>query len=142
MAIYAALNDTIFPATKIVGIEGEEKTIEVESDPAAGEYMDASKFPICVTLSKIGNCFVTDATQEEELCMTAQVSITVDALGNVCGVQKSGTGAIEMKEMQAMIDEACSASCSLFKALHSALNVQRQRDIAAGRIVERLGFLA
>ena len=140
-AIYAALNDTIFPSVRIVGVEGEDKTIEVDSDPAAGDYMDASGWPICVTLSKIGNCFVTDAMQEEELCMTAQVSVAVDPTGNVCGVQKSGTGAIDMKEMQAMVDEACSTSKALFKTLQAAVSLQKKRDLAAGHIVERIGFL-
>jgi exosome complex component RRP42 len=142
IAIYAALNDTIFPSIKVVGVEGEDKNIEVESDPAAGGYMDVSHFPICVTLSKIGNCFITDPMQEEELCMTAQVSVAVDPKGNVCGIQKSGTGAIGMKEMQAMIDEACATSRGLFKKLHDALHLQRTRDISHGKLIERLGFLA
>ncbi|DAZ97428.1 TPA: hypothetical protein N0F65_009879 [Lagenidium giganteum] len=141
MAIYAALNDTIFPAVRVVGVEGEEKAIEVDSDPAAGELMDAADWPICVTLSKIGNSFITDPAQEEELCVTAQVSVAVDPKGRVCGVQKSGAGAIDMKEMQEMIDEACARSKDLFKRLQAAIQLQRKRDIRAGRKIERVGFL-
>ncbi|GLE02861.1 hypothetical protein PINS_up011725 [Pythium insidiosum] len=142
MAIYAALNDTVFPAVRLVGVEGEDKTIEVESDPAAGTRMDASNWPICVTLCKVGDYFITDPMQEEELCMTAQVSVAVDPLGNVCGVQKSGSGAMEMKEMQHMVDEACERSKELFRALQAALSVQRKRDAKHSRKAERLGFLA
>lgn len=141
MAIYAALNDTVFPSVRLVGVEGEDKTIEVETDPAAGKLMAAQNWPICVTLCKIGANFIVDPMQEEELCMTAQVSVAVDPAGEVCGVQKSGTGAIEMREMQQMIDEACARSKELFKLLQAALEAQRSRDAKAGRRLERVGFL-
>ncbi|OWZ05846.1 Exosome complex uclease [Phytophthora megakarya] len=141
MAIYAALNDTVFPAVRLVGVEGEDKTIEVDTDPAAGTLMMAEQWPICVTLSKIGDYFITDPLQEEELCTTAQISVAVNPDGSVCGVQKSGTGAIEMEEMQQMIDEACARSKELFKLLQGALCEQRGRDTKAGHRVERVGFL-
>lgn len=141
MAVYAALNDTVFPAVRLVGVEGEDKTIEVDTDPAAGQLMAAQDWPICITLGKIGGHFIVDPTQEEELCMTAQVSVAVDPNGEVCGVQKSGTGAIEMREMQQMIDEACARSKELFKLLQAALRAQQARDAKAGRRLERFGFL-
>lgn len=140
MAVYAALNDTVFPSVRLVGVEGEDKTIEVETDPAAGKLMAAANWPICVTLSKVGAYFITDPTQEEELCMTAQMSVAVDPSSNVCGVQKSGSGAIDMREMQGMIDEACARSKELFKLLQAALQLQRKRDAKAGHKLERVGF--
>lgn len=142
MAVYAALNDTVFPAVRLVGVEGEDKTLEVDTDPAAGTLMAARDWPLCVTLCKIGANFIVDPTQEEELCMTAQVSVAVDPAGEVCGVQKSGAGAIEMREMQQMVDEACARSKELFKLLQAALDAQRRRDAQAGRRLERVGFLA
>ncbi|KAG7399945.1 Exosome complex component RRP42 [Phytophthora boehmeriae] len=141
MAIYAALNDTVFPSVRLVGVEGEDKTIEVDTDPAAGKLMMAQHWPICVTLSKIGDYFITDPMQEEELCTTAQMSVAVNPEGSVCGVQKSGTGAIDMEEMQQMIDEACARSKELFKLLQGALHEQKDRDAKAGHRVERVGFL-
>ncbi|KAG6620164.1 exosome complex exonuclease RRP42-like protein [Phytophthora cinnamomi] len=141
MAVYAALNDTVFPSVRLVGVEGEDKSIEVDTDPAAGRLMAAQHWPICVTLSKIGDYFITDPLQEEELCTTAQMSVAVNPEGSVCGVQKSGTGAIEMEEMQQMIDEACARSKELFKLLQEALREQRDRDAKAGHRVERVGFL-
>lgn len=141
IAIYAALNDTVFPSVRLVGVEGEDKSIEVDTDPAAGKLMMAQHWPICITLSKIGDYFITDSLQEEELCTTAQMSVAVDPDGSVCGVQKSGTGAIELEEMQQMIDEACARSKELYKLLHEALGEQRNRDIQAGHRIERVGFL-
>ncbi|KAI9994226.1 hypothetical protein PInf_016794 [Phytophthora infestans] len=132
---------TIFPSVRLVGVEGEDKTIEVDTDPAAGKLMMAQQWPICVTLSKIGDYFITDPLQEEELCTTAQMSVAVNPDGNVCGVQKSGNGSIEMEEMQQMIDEACARSKDLFKLLQKALLEQRARDANAGHRVERVGFL-
>lgn len=141
MAIHAALNDTVFPSVRLVGVEGENKTIEVDMDPAAGQVMTAQHWPICVTLSKVGDYFITDPLQEEELCTTAQMSVAVNPEGSVCGVQKSGKGAIFMDEMQQMIDEACARSKELFKMLQQALREQREQDVKAGRRVERVGFL-
>ncbi|TDH69370.1 hypothetical protein CCR75_003196 [Bremia lactucae] len=141
IAIYAALNDTVFPSVRLVGVEGEDKTIEVETDPAAGKLMMAEHWPICVTLSKIGDYFITDPMEEEELCTSARMSVAVDPNGSVCGVQKSGAGAIELEEMQQMIDEACARSKELFQMLQKALGEQRAHDLQAGHRVERVGFL-
>lgn len=141
MAVYAALNDTVFPAVRLVGVEGEDRTIEVETDPAVGKRMAAAQWPLCVTLCKVGAHFITDPMLEEELCMTAQMSVAVDPSGNVCGVQKSGTGAIDMREMQSMVDEACARSKELFKELQAALQLQRKRDAKVGHKLERVGFL-
>ncbi|KAI9906120.1 hypothetical protein PsorP6_013454 [Peronosclerospora sorghi] len=141
MAIYAALNDTIVPSVRPVGVEGEHKSIEVDVDPAAGTLLMAQHWPICVTLSKVGDYFLTDPLQEEELCTSAQISVAVTPDGRVCGVQKSGSGAIEMEEMQQMIDEACARSKELFNLLQHALCEQKQLDAKAGRRMERVGFL-
>ncbi|KAI9919728.1 hypothetical protein PsorP6_017556 [Peronosclerospora sorghi] len=97
MAIYAALNDTIFPSVRPVGVEGEKKTIEVDVDPVAGKLMMAHYWLICATLSKVGDYFITDPLQEEELYTTAQISVAVTPDGRVCGVKKSGSGVIEMR---------------------------------------------
>lgn len=141
MAVYAALNDTVFPRVRLVGVEGEDKTIEVDTDPAAGSLMAARSWPLCVTLCKIGKHFVVDPMQEEELCVTARVSVAVDPAGRVCGVQKSGAGAVDMQELQQMVDEASARSRELFKLLQAALDEQQRRDVRAGHRLERVGFL-
>jgi exosome complex component RRP42 len=142
MAVYAALNDTVFPSVRLVGVEGEDKTIEVDADPAAGKRLTGiPDWPLCVTMCKLGAHYVVDPSQEEELCVGAQLCVAVDPTGRVCGVQKRGAGALAPKEMQQMVDEAAERAKELFRALQAALHVQQQRDEALGRKHERVGFL-
>ena len=81
----------------LVGVEGEIRAIEGKTDPAARKLMRAENRPICVTLDKIGDCFVTDPLQGEELCTTAQMTVAVDPEGSACGVQKSGAALLRWK---------------------------------------------
>ena len=111
-----------------MGVEGENRYIEVKTDPVSRKLMRAKHWPICVTLSRIGDRSVTDPLKEEELCTTAMMSVVVDPEGSVCCVQKSGTGFIEIEEMQHAIDGACARSKYLFKLLQEALSNQRDSD--------------
>ncbi|KAF0695411.1 Aste57867_13760 [Aphanomyces stellatus] len=145
MATYGALRDTILPAIKLSGESAdEEQLIEVESDPAAGRRLSLADWPVCLTLSKVDKWFVMDATLEEELCMTAQISVAIDPRGNVSGMQKNGLGALEMKEMQAMVDVACKASADVYAAMGDVFAQQDALDLVRGHVgSERSGgFLA
>ncbi|CAK4703938.1 hypothetical protein LEN26_008454 [Aphanomyces euteiches] len=143
MAIYGALRDTLLPAIKLSGTdEDEDQLIEVESDPASGRRLNLDSWPVCMTLSKVDKWFVMDATLEEELCMTAQISVAIDRLGHVCGMQKNGLGALEMKEMQAMVDAACKTSPQVFQAIDKVSAEQEKLDVSRGHMAERGGFLA
>lgn len=48
--------------------------------------------PITITIAKIGDKLVVDPSFEEEQVMDARISIAINTEGNVCAVQKGGSG--------------------------------------------------
>jgi exosome complex component RRP42 len=48
--------------------------------------------PITVTIAKINNQLVIDPQYEEEQAMDSRISIAVNEKGNICAVQKGGSG--------------------------------------------------
>ncbi|RHY23675.1 hypothetical protein DYB32_009095 [Aphanomyces invadans] len=143
MAIYAALRDTLLPSIKLSGDkDDQEQIIQVESDPASGRRLSLDDWPVCLTLSKVDKWFVMDATLEEEMCMTAQISVSIDRRGHVCGMQKNGVGALDLKEMQAMVDVASKVSPEVFQAMSNVFSDQDAQDLSRGHVAERSGFLA
>ncbi|OQR86513.1 exosome complex exonuclease RRP42-like protein [Achlya hypogyna] len=142
MAIYSALRDTLLPAIKLSGDKDEEQVIEVDADPATGSRLTLDAWPICLTLSKVDRWFVMDALLEEELCMSAQISVAMDSTGRLCGMQKSGSGALDVKEMQAMIDVANTSAPQVFTAMTRVFAEQDALDESQTYRTERVGFFA
>ena len=93
IAIKAALHDTRLPDLTVIG-DGAEKDIEVSDDPYDILPIDTSNVPVLVTLNKISNRYVVDATAEEEVCSDSQLLISINDKGNVCSMQKHKNGAI------------------------------------------------
>ena len=48
--------------------------------------------PITVTVGKIGNCLINDPWLEEEQVMDSRFSMAINDQGNICAVQKGGSG--------------------------------------------------
>ncbi len=64
--------------------------------------------PISVTMAKIGDTIIADPTSEEEACMDARVTMTTDAEGHVCAVQKGGTGTFTAEQVNYVVATAIS----------------------------------
>nr|CCA22510.1 exosome complex exonuclease RRP42like protein putati [Albugo laibachii Nc14] len=143
IAMYAALKKTLFPCVRMLGVEGDEKILQVERDPAAGEYLAATVcFPLCTTICKIGNYSVMDPTLEEELCVSTQNVVALNREGSICGIQKRyGDGAISMDELQDMTDQACEHTMALFQRIDKAIEEEREEEDEAKGKLERPGFL-
>ncbi len=73
-----------------------------------GELMPAPirTVPVSVTMAKIGDAIVADPASEEEAVMDGRVTMTTDAEGNVCAVQKGGTGAFTVEQIHHIVDTA------------------------------------
>jgi exosome complex component RRP42 len=91
-AAIVALANTKLPVFEI-NSEGEAK--------ATGEYkfLRIKDCPISVTFAKVGNALVVDPLLDEELIASTKITITVNKDGNVCAIQKSGTGILTMDEI-------------------------------------------
>ncbi|XP_057292268.1 exosome complex component RRP42-like [Hydractinia symbiolongicarpus] len=91
IGIKAALHNTRIPNLKIIG-EGSEQDIEISDDPYDTSPLNVDNVPVMVTLNKIGNRYVVDATAEEEVCSDSQLLVSINEAGRVCSLQKHGRG--------------------------------------------------
>jgi len=64
--------------------------------------------PVSVTMVRIGDTIIADPTSEEEACMDARVTMTTDADGHVCAVQKGGTGTFTVEQIHHVVETAIS----------------------------------
>ncbi|MGH9909296.1 MAG: exosome complex protein Rrp42 [Nitrososphaerales archaeon] len=73
-----------------------------------GELMPAPirTVPVSVTMAKIGDTIIADPASEEEAVMDGRVTMTTDAEGNVCAVQKGGTGSFTVEQIHHVVDTA------------------------------------
>jgi len=73
-----------------------------------GEYrpLELLNRPITVTMAKIGDVIVVDPSLDEEEVMDARLSISVDAEGRICAVQKGGPGYFTPDEVEKCVELA------------------------------------
>ena len=60
--------------------------------------------PVSVTMAKIGDVIIADPTHEEESIMDGRVTMTTDAEGNVCAVQKGGAGTFTVEQINHIVE--------------------------------------
>ncbi|MEM3536605.1 MAG: exosome complex protein Rrp42 [Candidatus Bathyarchaeia archaeon] len=91
LAAMAALLNTKMPNYEIE--EGEVK-IKPGYTP-----LPIRKHPITVTFAKINDKLVVDPWREEEQVMDARISIAIDDDGNICAIQKGGSGYLKPEQV-------------------------------------------
>lgn len=76
---------------------------EIEKDEVnikpGNESLPIRKNPITVTFAKIGDKLVVDPWLEEEQVMGGRLSIAIDDNGNICAIQKGGTGYFDPQQV-------------------------------------------
>jgi len=95
----------------------EVKDGEVKIKPGY-EQLPIKKHPITITTAKIGNKLLVDPSAEEEQVMDARISMAIDDDGNICAIQKGGSGYFEPQE----IVEATKIAKEKAKELRKKLN--------------------
>jgi exosome complex component RRP42 len=75
--------------TKMPNYEVEEGELKIKSGHT---QLPLKRHPITVTCAKINNRLVVDPWLEEEQTMEARISIAFDDDGNICAMQKGGSG--------------------------------------------------
>lgn len=83
-------------STKMAKYEVEEGEVKIKP---GYEQLPIKKHPITVTCAKIGDKLVVDPWLEEEQVMDARISIAFDDDGNICAIQKGGSGYFEPKQV-------------------------------------------
>ncbi|MBC8495702.1 exosome complex protein Rrp42 [archaeon] len=76
-----------------------------------------SKIPIEITVSKIGESFLVDLTNEEEKFVDARLTVAVLEDDTLCAMQKGGDSPLTQDEILMMIDLAIKKSKDLRKLL-------------------------
>jgi exosome complex component RRP42 len=84
LAAVAALLNTKMPNYEVK--EGEVK-IKTGYTP-----LPMKSHPLTVTLAKISDKLIVDPWLEEEQIMDARISMAINDEGNICAMQKGGTG--------------------------------------------------
>ena len=97
LAAIAALKDANFPTLD----EGH-----VDYDNMTDETLNIEKVPIPVTVSKIGDVYMVDLTDEEENAIDSRLTVTVLEDGSVCSLQKGGDGTLTDEDIDEMLDLA------------------------------------
>ncbi len=97
-AVVSALLTAKFPKYEVQAGKAVE-TDELLSPPI-------STVPVSVTTARIGDAIISDPTAEEEACMDARVTMTTDAEGRVCAVQKGSNGTFSVDQIHEIISTA------------------------------------
>lgn len=73
--------------------------------------------PVAITTAKIGSKLLLDANLEEESALDARLTITTNNAGNICAVQKGGTGFFNSQEIEQALDMSIEKGKELRKLL-------------------------
>ncbi|XP_020581010.1 exosome complex component RRP42 [Phalaenopsis equestris] len=126
-AIKAALSNTAIPKVSVsLGDSADQPEVDVSDE----EFMqfDTSGVPFVVTLTKVGQHYIVDATSEEESQMSSAVSVSVNRHGRVCGLTKRGGTGLDPSVLLDMISVAKHASESLIAVLDSEIAAAEAAD--------------
>ena len=82
--------------TKLPNYEIEENEVKIKPGYAP---LPIKKHPITVTFAKINDKLIVDPWLEEEQIMDARLSMAIDDDGNICAIQKGGSGYFSPKQI-------------------------------------------
>lgn len=82
-------------------VEGKESKVPVTT------------IPISITMGKIANHIIVDPNGDEWSCMDARLTITTDSDGNICALQKGGSGGFTFDELIQCGNTAIKAGSSI-----------------------------
>ena len=77
-----------------------------------------SKLPVTVTINKIGKYYFVDSSYDEEPLIEARLTAGVTKEGNVCALQKGGSGLLSEDEVSEMLRLAIDKSRELGREIN------------------------
>jgi exosome complex component RRP42 len=95
------------------------------------EYLQTpiNTIPVSITMARIGDAIIVDPTAEEEACMDARTTMTVDTNNNdVCAVQKGGSGTFSPEQIKYMVDLAIKKSEDIREIIKGVAHGQEKED--------------
>jgi len=82
--------------TKMLNYEIEEDEVKIKPGYTP---LVVRKHPIAVTIAKINDKLIVDPSLEEEQMMDTRLTMTTDEDGNICAIQKGGSGTFTQKQV-------------------------------------------
>ncbi|KAJ1439625.1 ribosomal protein S5 domain 2-type protein [Ochromonadaceae sp. CCMP2298] len=117
-AAFLALGCTRVPRTELVaGETGLLEDFDVLGDLALAKPISTQSVPISITVAKVGEVLLFDASGEEQQCASCVLSIAIDRSGKCCGLTYLRHGLLEPGEVTSCIDRACRAALATFEHL-------------------------
>lgn len=116
--------------------DGGEEEIIVNDDPFSHILLPhASQLPLLISLCKIGvdGEWILDASAEEEECMSMRVALAVNPRGEVCGMNKSGIGTINLQAIENIIAHACEMGVQLHHRLTLAIKADEKKSTKSSK---------
>ncbi|XP_021303866.1 LOW QUALITY PROTEIN: putative exosome complex exonuclease RRP42 [Sorghum bicolor] len=121
-SIKVALSDTGIPKVNVSVINAatdEEHEVDVSDE----EFLqfDTSSVPVIITLTKMGQHYIIDATSEEESQMSSAVLVSVNRHDQICGLTKRGGAGLDPSIIFDMLSVAKHVSQQLISHLDSEI---------------------
>ncbi len=108
IAAMLALEDARFPELENGVVNYKKKT---------DKKLPVEKFPLPVTVIKIGDSFIVDPLIEEEKEIDARLTVASIADGTICAMQKGGATALSIEEIEKMVEIAIAKAKEIRKQL-------------------------
>ncbi|MEM2320061.1 MAG: exosome complex protein Rrp42 [Candidatus Bathyarchaeia archaeon] len=100
--------------TKMFNYEIEDGEVKIKPGYT---QLPVRRHPIAVTFAKINDKLVVDPWLEEEQVMDARITVTIDDDGNICALQKGGSGYFTLKQVMEAVQIAKEKAEELRKKL-------------------------
>lgn len=117
VCIKAALQDTRVP--KIIA--DEENADDFILQPEEYCPFNVPDLPILITLTRIEDSYVADATEEEETAGIARLTMAFNDRGELSYTRKSGTGSLQPEPLKHVLHEATQLAMSIHRDLDNQL---------------------
>jgi len=139
IAVKAALASTKIPKVSVTAVDGGEPEIEIcdSVGPEGCTRLTLENAPVLVTLARIGNHCVVDASPEEETCSSASLLVAITPKGEIATLRKIGGGSFHPATMLS----ATKLAISVGTELNNALMVKLIQEEKMGESREKIGFL-
>lgn len=124
VAVKAALYDLKIPKVSVNIDDNGDPEIEVSDNPYDVNKINIANVPCFITLSKVGQQFVLDATQEEQGCAVGSLAMAVTETGKVAALFKGGTGSLHPENIVDIIEVGRDVGIALNTAVSQQLKLE------------------